>query len=282
MTEGKMLLVCCETDIPSVNMKAQLLRKKEWEEIGSNGKDSFLSNGRMVMMTTPDLHIRLEDLDERIDNASLDIGEVVFMSRHSAESGEASLTVHPIGNYRENKFGGKAKTLVKANPSVMTDALRKIAEYNDLEDFRVCFEVTHHGPWLRRPTFFIEIGSDARNWGNERAADILTDVILNMDSNDHQTAIGVAGGHYAPRFTEVALKFKINFGHMVPNYQIEGSSDEEVLRMIRDASEASDTELVYIHRKSLKGPEERRLSDLIASAGYEIISSSDLDLIGGN
>jgi D-aminoacyl-tRNA deacylase len=282
MTEGKILLVCCETDIPSVNMKAQLLRKRDWEDIGSNGKDSFISNGRMVMITTPDLHIRLEDLDKRIEDASLDVDEVVFMSRHSAESGEASLTVHPIGNYHENKYGGKERTLVKANPSLMTDALRKISQYNDLENFRVCFEVTHHGPWLKRPTFFIEIGSDARNWGNVRAADILTDTILDMEHNDHATAVGIAGGHYAPRFTEVALKFKINFGHMIPNYQLEGSSDEDVIRMVGDASEASDTRLVYFHRKSLKGPEEKRLSELIASAGYEIISSTDLEIIGGS
>jgi len=282
MSDPKRLLVCSEIDVPSVNMKDQLLRKKKWEEIGRSGRDRFLGCENMVIMITPDLHIYIEDIDRRIADASLDIDEVVFMSRHSAESGEASLTVHPIGNFHENKFGGKEKTLVKANPSVMTDALRKITEFNDLDDFRICFEVTHHGPWLNRPTFFIEIGSDARNWGNIRAAEILADTILNMGSNDYETAIGIAGGHYAPRFTEVALKFKINFGHMIPNYQIEGSTDEDILRMVKEASDASNTQMVYFHRKSLKGSEEKRLSDLIRSAGYELISSSDLDVIGGS
>ena len=282
MTEEERLLVCCETDIPSVNMKSQLLKKRDWEDIGKHGKDSFIRNGGTVMMTTPDLHIRLEDLDKRIAGAGLKIGEVIFMSRHAAASGEASLTVHPIGNFRENKFGGKEKTLVKANPALMTDALRRIARYNDLNDFRVCFEVTHHGPWLEKPTFFIEIGSDERNWGNERAAEILSEVILDAEPNDYDTAVGVAGGHYAPRFTEVALGFGINFGHMLPNYQIEGSGDEDIVRMVRDACAASDTSLVYVHRKSLKGPEEKRISELIRSAGYELITSSDLEPISGN
>ena len=103
-----------------------------------------------------------------------------------------------------------------------------------------------------------------------------------MEPNDYETAVGVGGGHYAPRFTEVALGFGINFGHMVPNYQIEGSTDEELVRMVKDACAASCTDLVYMHRKSLKKPEEKRISELIASAGFELISSSDLEPINGN
>jgi len=282
MSGKKRLLICCETDIPSVNMKAQLQKKREWEPIGKHGKDSYLANGDTVMMITPDLHIHIEDIDERIANAGLAVDEVVFMSRHSATSGEAALTVHPIGNFHENKFGGREKALVRSNPPLMSDALRRIVRYNDLSNFRVCFEVTHHGPWLSRPTFFIEIGSDERNWGNVRAADILTDVLLDMEPNGYDTAVGVGGGHYAPRFTEVALGFKINFGHMLPNYQLEGSSDEDIVRMVKDACAASETQLVYLHRNSLKGAEERRVSELIRSSGFELISSSDLERINGN
>jgi len=279
MTENNRLLVCSLSDIPSVNMKCQLFKKRSWDELGSNGKDTFYTCDKGVVMITPDLHIRLEDLDRRIEEFKLDIDEVVFMSRHSATSGEAAMTVHPIGNFKENKYGGKEKTLVRSNPPLMTDALRKISQYNDMGNFRVCFEVTHHGPWLERPTFFIEIGSDAKNWGNERAADILSDVILNMEPNDYDTAIGVGGGHYAPRFTEVALEYKINFGHMLPNYQLEHSDDVEVIRMVKDAAAASDTKLVYIHRNSMKGSEEKRISELIRSAGFELISSSNLEHI---
>ncbi|MDR0508238.1 MAG: D-aminoacyl-tRNA deacylase [Candidatus Methanoplasma sp.] len=282
MIGKRKLLICSETDIPSVNMKIQLLKKREWEDIGRYGKNSFLMNGETVMMTTPDLHIRMEDVDQRIADAGIDVDEVIFMSRHSATSGEASLTVHPIGNFRENKFGGRERTLVRSDPALMSDALRKIARYNDLDNFRVCFEVTHHGPWLNKPTFFIEIGSDERNWGNEAAADILSDVLLDMEPNDYDTAVGVGGGHYAPRFTEVTLGFKINFGHMLPNYHLEGSSDEDIVRMVKDACEASDTNLVYMHRKSLKPAEEKRISELIRSAGFELITSSGLERINGN
>ena len=279
MTEKKRLLVCSLSDLPSVNMKCQLFKKRSWEVLGRNGKDIFHANEEAVVMITPDLHIRLEDLDKRIEEFGLNIGEVVFMSKHAATSGEAAMTVHPIGNFKDNKYGGKKKTLVKANPSLMTDALRKMSQFNNMSEFKVCFEVTHHGPWLERPTFFIEIGSDSNNWGNENASHILSEVILNMEPNDYETVIGVGGGHYAPRFTEVALEYKINFGHMLPNYQMEKSDDADILRMVKDASAASDTKLVYIHRNSMKGPEEKRVTDLISSAGFELISSSDLERI---
>lgn len=276
------LLVCSETDLPSVNMKAQLLLKREWESIGRSGNDTFIRNGDNVIMSTPDLHIYIEDLEDRISKMDLDVQEVIFMSKHSAVSGEAALTVHPIGNYHENKFGGKEKTLVRSNPSLMTDALRKMVRYNNQADFKVCFEVTHHGPWLDRPTFFIEIGSDGKNWGNTEAADTLANVLLDLEYNDDPTVIGVAGGHYAPRFTEVALEFRVNFGHMIPNYHLEGKDDEDIVRMVKDACGASGTDLVYIHKKSLKKPEERRISQIIGSAGFETISSSDLDKINVN
>jgi D-aminoacyl-tRNA deacylase len=75
----------------------------------------------------------------------------------------------------------------------------------------------------------------------------------------------------------VCQKFKVNFGHMLPNYQMEGRDDEDIVRMMLQAAEATDTKLVYLHRKSMKKPEERRISSLISSAGLEQVSSQDLD-----
>ena len=52
--------------------------------------------------------------------------------------------------------------------------------------------------------------------------------------------------------------------------------------MLRLACEASDTKLVYLHRKSMKKPEERRMSALIESSGFEQISSADLEKFSEN
>ena len=108
-----------------------------------------------------------------------------------------------------------------------------------------------------------------------RSGKVLEDVGP-MDGN--VKAIGVGGGHYAPRFTEMVLGYRIDIGHMVPGYQLEGADDETVLRFVRQTSEATDgTKCVYLHRKSFKKPEQRRMEDILSTAGYEILSSKDLD-----
>ncbi|MBR1888981.1 MAG: hypothetical protein IJ810_03415, partial [Candidatus Methanomethylophilus sp.] len=94
--------------------------------------------------------------------------------------------------------------------------------------------------------------------------------------------IGVGGGHYAPRFTELALSSKVNFGHMLPNYQMEGRSDEDVAASIRKATEASRTECVFIHRKSMKGSQATHLREMAESMGCEVMRSEDFEPLTGN
>jgi len=276
----KRLLVCSEPDLPSANMKESLLSFYDWEDLGSDGTNSYLVHGDTVMMTIPDLHIYHEDLDKEAEAFGIRFDEIIVMSKHSAKSGRPALTAHPIGNYHENMYGGREGAVVKPAPALMTDALRRIVKLNDMPDTQTCFEVTHHGPWAEKPLFFIEVGSEQTHWENKHAADILAHVIDELDPHyEYPVAVGLGGGHYAPRFTEVALKFRVNFGHMIPNYQLEGRDDEDVVRMLDLACDATATKLVYLHKKSMKKPEERRMADLIASAGYECISSSDLDPI---
>ncbi|MDR0523262.1 MAG: D-aminoacyl-tRNA deacylase [Candidatus Methanoplasma sp.] len=275
------LLVCSEGDAPSVNMRDSLLSLAKWEDLGGSGGDRFFARGDSAIMSSPDLHIYMDDPDARAEAMGLRVDEVVFMSRHSSASGEPSLTVHPIGNYGENRFGGRAGELVPAAPSPMTSALRSIARRAP-PGFRVCFEATHHGPSLSKPTYFIEIGSDERTWGDKIAAEALARVLLEDADEGYPAVIGVGGGHYAPRFTEIALGFGASFGHMVPGYQMEGRQDGEIEAMIRSAMAASGTRLAYIHRGSMGRREEERLAGIAESAGAEAVTSSDLEPLPGN
>lgn len=93
------LLVCSEVDLPSVNMRAALLRMREWEDMGEADGASYISSGDDVMMSIPDMHIYREDLDKEAEAFGVKVDSVVVMSKHSAKSGRPALTVHPIGNY---------------------------------------------------------------------------------------------------------------------------------------------------------------------------------------
>lgn len=272
------LVVCSEADLPSVNMREALLAMGGWEDAGSSEGASYLTKGDDVMVSIPDMHIRHEDIDAQAERFGVRVDSVIVMSRHSSQSGRPALTAHPIGNYHEADFGGRPETLVRSWPSAMTDAVRRIHQLNRDPAVQTCFEVTHHGPWLDRPTFFIEVGSDESHWGNREMAGLLAHVIDNLEPHDeYRTLVGIGGGHYAPRFTEAALANRVNFGHMIPNYQLEGRDDEDIARMVRDACTATGTDSVYIHRKSMKGPEEHRIADIAVSLGYEYVKSKDFE-----
>ena len=274
------LLICYDKDLPSTNMRHFLMEKRQWEDMGDDGENTYMSCDGNVIMSISKKHIFAENIDEMAKRFGVDFSDVVFMSRHSAASGKPTLTVHPIGNFKQAEFGGREMTLVRSTPHLMTDALRRIKLRNDDPQYSVSFEVTHHGPYLDVPTMFIEIGSEETHWGDMHAADMMSDVILSMDGDpDYPVVIGVGGGHYAPRFTDLALTHKVDFGHMVPTYQTEGSSDEEVSRMISDAATVTGTKLVYVHRKSMKGAEERRIRSIIETLGLEMVRSEDLESV---
>lgn len=275
----KRLLVCSEQDLPSVNMRNYLLNLMEWEEIGSCDDGIMLKSGDTYMLSSNRWHIEFDNILDVSAKTGVDPELVIFMSRHSSKSKRPTLTVHPLGNFHDNKLGGLPEKLAKAAPHHMSDMLRRINSGNDIEEMDVAFEVTHHGPWLDRPTFFVEIGSDETQWKNKHAAEILARAIMKNEKSEYPAVVGVGGGHYAPRFTEFALSREVDFGHMIPNYHLKNNDEEDIARMIRDACEATETEMIYIHRKSMKGSMVSRIIEISESEGFEIVRTSDFDPI---
>jgi D-aminoacyl-tRNA deacylase len=113
------------------------------------------------------------------------------------------------------------------------------------------YEVTHHGPILRTPSFFIEIGSNETRWeipelGRAIAKSLLSDEFLHPETT-LPIAIGIGGGHYAPRFTDRAMRNKFAFGHMIPDYILMNSED---LRSVVELAVRStpDVRYAFFHR----------------------------------
>jgi D-aminoacyl-tRNA deacylase len=123
----------------------------------------------------------------------------------------------------------------------------------------------------------VEIGSDESRWGNVDAARAMAEALLNWVPADGPTVVGIGGGHYAPRFTEVTLAKRVRFGHMVAKHVLDGRTDHEVLEIVRKAMEASQTNYAYVHKKSFSRPEARRLSELLEGAGYRVLEGADLE-----
>jgi len=273
------LVVTSSEDPASMNIRARLLERSGWAERGTFEDHPVLARDEFRMIQVDRIHLEEDYVDDRASKA---LGEpvdvVIFASRHRAESKIPTLTVHPIGNYASAEFGGKPGTLCRTSPHLMTSALRNLASRAKGMGFNISFETTHHGPVVGSPAFYIEIGSYEELWGREDAAEAIADSILTVKEEGYRTVLGVGGGHYAPRFTEVALTRKVSLGHMAANYALEALTPEMIVQMSERSAGAKS---VYFHKKGMAKPAYRLLRERFASCGLEEISSNDLDQLPG-
>ncbi|MCK5112801.1 MAG: hypothetical protein KAQ84_04600, partial [Thermoplasmatales archaeon] len=204
------VIVSSTEDPASTSIKKNLLEQSSWNEVESFDNLPVYRHSTMkdiVIITIRDRKIRYENLDKEIDNKlGIKPKQAIFISRHRSEMGRPTLTVHPIGNYGEAQFGGKPKTLVKSVPRLMTHLLRLIKKNLQSTDltYQVCYEVTHHGPYLETPTLFAEVGSTENEWNKKEPAKIIAQSILELleeyhyeedFSDDIPVLLGIGGGH---------------------------------------------------------------------------------------
>ncbi len=269
------LIVTSSEDNASMNIRSRLLEKEAWTETGAFGPYPVLSHGDFRMVRVDRIHLDEDFIDQRFEKASGEVPEVViFASRHRAESRIPTLTVHPVGNYSSADFGGKPSTLSWAHPGLMTSALRSLAVNAQGMGFNVSFETTHHGPVLGAPAFYIEIGSYEELWGREDAAEAIAASILSVEDDGYPKVLGVGGGHYAPRFTDIALGRKASIGHMAANYALDSLTDEMIVQM---SEKSGGAKLVYFHKKSMPKPKHRELRERFSSLGIEEVGSAALE-----
>jgi len=284
------IIISSSTDPASTNIKNCLLENTLWDEI-----DIFCNNPALrhttikdiLLVTINDSKIRHENIDKEIKNQlNITPKQAIFISRHRSKMAKPSLTVHPIGNYEEAQFGGKQKTLVQSAPRLMTSLLRLIKENLQATtlNYHVCFEVTHHGPYLEIPTLFVEVGSTENEWRKKEPAKIIAQSLLELlekyrceedFSNDTPVLVGVGGGHYAPRFTDVIFEKNAAFGHMIPSYHIEaGTIDQEAFEKALQATPNATG--IYIHKKAFKKSQVTEYKKLFQDKGIPVISSKEL------
>lgn len=272
------LLLASEEDIAGINIRDRLLEMGGWTETTIFDGRPVRKRGNDLLASIEGSHLWADEIDGRISSSTgSGIDEVIFLSRHKAASGIPTLTVHPIGNYGKADYGGKSGELVPSAPRLMTSLLCQLKEKAQGLPFQVSFEVTHHGPWLTKPTLFIEIGSDDGQWGNRDAAIAIATSLIDAVPSDDPIAIGIGGGHYAPRFTEVCLSHRICFGHMMPSHAIDKIPPEEMAGMILKAKLASGASLAFVHKKSMGGAKAREMRSICESIGLQVVDSGDLE-----
>lgn len=172
----------------------------------------------------PEIHIHDERLDLRLPpEIASRRPTLVFPSIHRSAQNVRSLTVHPLGNPGSTaEVGGRPRALVPTNPSLMTAALRALAEEGGKIGSTATFEATHHGPELGLPAFFVEIGFGELEGPPEDEVEVLARVLPRLAPEvTRHVALGVGGGHYVPHFTDLALRREWAFGHLLSRHALE-------------------------------------------------------------
>jgi len=236
----------------------ELLSLGKWVKIE---EDVYRANNAMLFFID-DLHIYHDNVDREIEKWGR-AETVVFASRHSSKSGRRTLSVHPVGNFGEAKFGGKNRELAPSSPLLMRNALKLLKEKAEGIDYDVCYEVTHHGPYLSTPAFFIETGSTEREWNDRKACRVIAETIMEIKGEKCEVALGIGGGHYAPRFTDIALKRNVAFGHMIADYRLDAIDGEMIIRAI-DATPG--VKYAYLH-----GAKGLQYKSIFESRGIECV-----------
>lgn len=272
------VIMTTKVDLASMNIKDKLIQHFGFEETDAvfDGNPVF-RRGDDVILTTNDEMIYYDNLDRSIEGQ---LGEkpelIVFASRHSSKAKMPALTVHVTGNWGKAMYGGRDGSLAIAHPFAMKLALLKLNELNDL-GWTVCYEATHHGPSeLEVPSLFVEIGSSEEEWVNDRAGEILAETITHLlDSLDRgvskagfKPALGIGGGHYAPKQTKRALEGDLAFGHILPKYA-QPVGEDLLLKAIERTH--GGVEAIYVDWKGSRGETRQMAKELASKLDLEFI-----------
>ncbi len=198
-----------------------------------------------------------ENLDKKIK-----ADYFIFATRHQSKAGVKSLCVHPIGNFSEAILGGKEKQLVNSMPSFMKTAVLELSRINTLTDFEIAFEATHHGPYLKKPCMFIEIGSSEKEWRNVEAGRIIAEIILKIVKADerYKSCVVLGGSHYNAVAKKTMLNTEYAVGHVCPKHDLKYLDYEMLMQMINKNDDKP--ELVVLDWKGL-GSEKQRILELL-------------------
>ena len=286
------LFIASNKDPASINIKNCLLKNSQWDNFDTlfdNPVYKKIDNKELIMITLNDSKIFHDNIDVEVQkNLGINPKLAIFISRHTSKTGNPTLTLHPIGNYGKALFGGKDKTLIKSSPIIMTELLRilKNEAYKTKLYHNVCFEVTHHGPFISIPSLFIEVGSDSNEWKKIGPANVVAKSLIKFFkinfkenySSDIPVLIGLGGGHYAPRFSDVAFEKEVAFGHMIPTYQINSGIIDDLIieKAIKNTPNLTG---IYFHRKALKKSQITEFKEKFNKIGLEMISSKELKKI---
>ena len=258
----KIAVVCSKKDIAGMNIKQELIKNAEELDTKFQGNPIYEVGKNASLYTLNTETIFTDDIDREID-ADL----FIFATRHKSKSEIPSLSVHVTGNWSIAEAGGKDNKLCVGSSSLMWFSMQKLIEYSKGLDYDVVQEVTHHGPFLKKPIMYIEIGSNEERWNDKRAANVIVKVIFDLLSHEikeKKTAFGIGGLHTMPNLSRYAKRNDVAFCHICPKYMLDSLNKDLIQEAMEKSIEKCD--LVVLDWKGLKN-NKKRVVDMLNELG---------------
>ena len=272
MTNHMILLVASNKDIASLNIKEQILKHYPFREIArefhENPAFGAKINGKKVtLITLNEESVRAQSLPQEFPQAKL----IVFISRHSSQSGKPTLSVHTPGNFGNAELGGLPRVISVSPALAMKNVLKELIRFKEQLniDYDVSFECTHHGPSLNVPTMFVELGSSEMQWSDLKAAEAVAhsaiSAIANFEASITSVAVGIGGTHYNHKFTLMSLVGETVFGHIIPKYSISNIDVEMLYQCVEKTLEK--VSLAVLDWKGIKSVDKPNLLLALETVG---------------
>ncbi|MFC7323993.1 D-aminoacyl-tRNA deacylase [Halorubrum rutilum] len=315
-------IVVSRADSASEHIGERLLAVGDWEEREDEtrpdaaGGGTYYRTDGFELREFDDLHIDLNDptaafgggreADEKnADEPDADIDFLVFVSRHSGETGKL-LTAHVTGNFGPAPYGGEPETLAIAAPGAEKRVVEALAARAP-EGYDVGIECTHHGPTdVSVPSLFVELGSDEPQWEDAEAAEAVARAVLDLrgtgpdlvgarvgDATDARAedatdpwaedpadarprhVVGFGGGHYAPRFTRIVRETAWAVGHVGADWALgEAGAPEANRDTIEQAFARSRAD-----RAVIEG-DRPALAAVVEDLGHRVVSETWVREVG--
>jgi D-aminoacyl-tRNA deacylase len=266
------LLVHSSRDVAGVNIAQNVLRLYPFEKTEQTYQDNPVYtleiNGKQVtFVTLKEEAVNAQYLQADFPGVEL----VVFLSRHSSQSGRPTLSVHTPGNLAAAELGGLPRMVSFSPAFAMQVALKALMHYKETLNlnYEVSYECTHHGPSLDAPTMFVELGSSPAQWGDSVAAQAVAQAavsaVANYKAPGNSAVLGIGGTHYNQKFTLMALMGEAVFGHMIPKYAV-ANVDAEMLRQCWDRT-LEKVALAVLDWKGIRSEDKPKLLSALEAAG---------------
>lgn len=198
-------------------------------------------------------------LEEEHLNFKTDI--IIFLNKHVAKSQNNAITVHSIGNFNDNSYGGKKNTLVKTNPCLLTKIFLEMKKIKDLKsnlgEYIVNFEATHHGPYSNNKIIYFELGAAEKNWNDKiiakKIVEKLLELLLVYEEENKKSYFIIGGNHYVSN-TEI-LTEKYCFYGSCPKYNVQYLNDKIILFL------KNEVDFIVLDYDNMK--EKERIKELL-------------------